>query len=79
MSIRYSGLAIRSFIIGSRLWPPATSRRTVPEPVQQTDGVVDAGRAFVLEGAGNLHVTEPHIRRTGDQSRPGVTRPSIAS
>ena len=26
MSIRQAGLASRSFIIGSRLWPPATIR-----------------------------------------------------
>ena len=49
MSIRYSRLASRSFIIGSRLWPPATSRAVVPEPLQQPDRVVDAGGALVLE------------------------------
>src|SRR5947209_13496478 len=30
MSIRYSGLASRSFIIGSRLWPPAMIRASGP-------------------------------------------------
>ena len=30
MSIRHSGRARRSFIIGSRLWPPATSRASGP-------------------------------------------------
>src|SRR5579864_2960341 len=30
MSIRYSGLASRSFIIGSRLWPPAMMRASGP-------------------------------------------------
>ena len=30
MSIRYSGLAMRSFIIGSRLCPPATTRASSP-------------------------------------------------
>src|SRR5215467_13560984 len=30
MSTRYSGLASRSFIIGSRLWPPAMIRASAP-------------------------------------------------
>ena len=60
MSTRYSGLAMRSFIIGSRLCPPATMQRPLPQPVQQSDGVVDAGRAFVFEGSGYLHVTTSH-------------------
>src|SRR5215217_4810468 len=30
MSTRYSGLARRSFIIGSRLWPPAMMRASEP-------------------------------------------------
>ena len=30
MSIRCSGLASRSFIIGSRLWPPAMTRASGP-------------------------------------------------
>src|SRR5690242_21072814 len=30
MSMRYSGLASRSFIIGSRLWPPAMIRASAP-------------------------------------------------
>ena len=30
MSTRYSKLASRSFIIGRRLWPPATSRASLP-------------------------------------------------
>ena len=30
MSTRYSGLASRSFIMGSRLWPPATIRASSP-------------------------------------------------
>jgi hypothetical protein len=32
-------------------------QRTVAEAVQQADGVLDAGGAFVLEGTRNLHVT----------------------
>ena len=55
MSIRYSRCASRSFIIGSRLCPPATTR-AVPEPVQQRDGVVDARRPLVLERCRDLHV-----------------------
>ena len=58
MSTRYSGLAMRSFIIGSRLWPPATSIAPSPRPVEQADGVVDARGAFVLERSRNLHVHE---------------------
>ena len=58
MSMRYSGLAMRSFIIGSRLWPPATMQCLVAQPIQQTDGVVDARGALVLEWSRYLHVTD---------------------
>ena len=55
MSMRYSRLASRSFIIGSRLWPPATSRASLAQPLEEADGVVDAGGAFVVERCGYLH------------------------
>ena len=32
--------------------------RPVAEPVEQADGVVDAGGAFVLERCRNLHMTD---------------------
>jgi len=32
--------------------------RPLPQPIQQSDGVVDTGRAFVLKGSGHLHVTQ---------------------
>ena len=62
MSIRYSRLASRSFIIGSRLCPPATSRAPSAEPLQQPDGVVDARGALVLERCRNLHAPLPLAR-----------------
>ena len=37
MSIRCSGLARRSFIIGSRLWPAGDDARLGPEPLQGRD------------------------------------------
>ena len=78
MSTRYSGLAMRSFIIGSRLCPPATINAPVPQPVQQSDRVVDAGRAFVFEGSRYLHVTD--LTSLGWAPSVGrVAGPSIAS
>ena len=55
MSIRYSGLASRSFIIGRRLCPPATMPRLAAQSLQQRDRVVDAGGPFVLERGWYLH------------------------
>ena len=52
MSIRCSGVASRSFIIGIRLWPPAMIRAPGAEPLQRRDRALDAGRALVLNGAG---------------------------
>ena len=37
MSIRCSGVASRSFIIGIRLWPPAMIR--APEPTRCSDAI----------------------------------------
>ena len=55
MSIRYSGFASRSFIIGSRLWPPAISRASGPILLERGDRAFDAGRALVLKRSGGLH------------------------
>jgi hypothetical protein len=59
MSMRYSGLASRSFIIGSRLWPPAMMRASSPSCCEQLERVVDAGRTRVLERCGYLHGGAP--------------------
>ena len=55
MSTRYSGVASRSFIIGSRLWPAGDDPRLLPEPLEQPDGVLDAGGPRVLDRRGHLH------------------------
>ena len=65
MSIRCSGLASRSFIIGSRLWPPAMTRASGAEPLQRRDRALDAGRALVLEWRGGLHAWLLSDRRDG--------------
>ena len=60
--------------------------RLVPQLIQQTDRVVDAGGALVLEWAGNLHVsqltvTKPvHVNNLGGgvSSRSGFTAVSPA-
>ena len=55
MSIRCSGWASRSFIIGSRLWPPAMIRASGPSRSSEAIAPVDAGRTLVLEWRGGLH------------------------
>ena len=65
MSMRYSGLAMRSFIIGQQAVAAGDEHRSVAEPVEQTDGVVDASGAFVLEWSGNLHVPRVFARLSG--------------
>ena len=55
MSIRCSGVASRSFIIGSRECPPARRRASGPSRCEQLERVVDAGRALVLERCRDLH------------------------
>ena len=55
MSIRCSGLASRSFIIGSRLWPPAMIRAPEPSARERRDRAVDAGRALVVKRRWGLH------------------------
>src|ERR1700735_596512 len=49
MSTRYSGFARRSFIIGSRLWPPAITRP--PGPTQSRDAI--APRTLVARSYSN--------------------------
>ena len=75
MSMTYSRLASRSFIIGSRLWPPAIEPGLAAEPLEQPDGVLDAGGAFVLERGGDLHERPP--RRTAGVT--AVTRLSSSA
>ena len=55
MSIRYSGLASRSFIIGSRLCPPAISRASGPMLCSAAIAPSTRGRALVLKRRGGLH------------------------
>ena len=54
MSIRYSGDASRSFIIGSSEWPPASSRASGPSSVEQLERVVDARGPLVFKRCWNL-------------------------
>ena len=69
MSIRCSGLASRSFIIGSRLWPPAMIARLRAEPLQRRDRALDAGRALVLEWRRGLQRAPLVRRRPGSRLR----------
>ena len=55
MSIRCFGFASRSFIIGSRLCPPAMTRASEPSLCSDAIGAVHAGRALVLEWRRGLH------------------------
>ena len=58
MSIRCSGFASRSFIIGSRLCPPAMTRAFAPRSVERRDRAIQAARALVLEGGRGLQLDE---------------------
>ena len=49
MSIRYSGVARRSFIIGSSQWPPASSRAPRSVAWQAVRALVDARGAHVVK------------------------------
>ena len=55
MSMRYSGRARRSFIIGSKRVAAGDEPRLGPELFEQRDGVVDAGRPLVVERCRCLH------------------------
>ena len=55
MSIRCSGLARRSFIIGSRLWPPAMIAGVAAVLAERRDRALDAGRALIVEWRWGLH------------------------
>ena len=55
MSISTSGRASRSFIIGSRLWPPAMSRASGPWRSSSAERVVDARGALVFDRRRYLH------------------------
>ena len=55
MSIRCSGVASRSFIIGIRLCPPAMIRAPGADALQRRDRALDAGRALVRQRCGGLH------------------------
>ena len=61
MSTRYSGLAIRSFHHGQQAVAAGDEHRSVTEPVEQPDGVIDACGAFVLKRSRNLHVTDLNL------------------
>ena len=70
MSIRCSGFASRSFIIGSRLWPPAMMRASGPSLCSDGDRALDAGRALVLEWRGGLQRDAPFAQeRLGSRLR----------
>ena len=55
MSIKVSGSASRSFIIGMRLWPPATSRDSGSVTGEEGDRVGDARGPLVAELDRHLH------------------------
>ena len=55
MSISHSGRASRSFIIGSRLCPPAMTRDSGPWRSEQGERVVDVAGADIVERSRNLH------------------------
>ena len=59
------GCAKRSFIIGSRLWPPASSLASGPRLAEQLDGVGDGTRRMVVEGGGNHRVSLLRSLRAG--------------
>ncbi|COW78463.1 Uncharacterised protein [Mycobacterium tuberculosis] len=62
MSTRYSGLAMRSFIIGSRLCPPATTR--APSPNRSNNPM-----------AWSTLVARSYSKGPGTCMRPSVGRP----
>ena len=55
MSIRCSGLASRSFIIGSRLWPPAMIRASGPSRCSDAIAPSTLRRPLVVEWRRGLH------------------------
>src|SRR5665213_1877665 len=57
MSIRYSKLASRSFIIGRRLWPPATSRAELPSRSIKPMASLTVVARWYSNGAGTCMVT----------------------
>ena len=52
------GVGDAKFHHGQQAVATGDEHRSVPEPVEQPYGVIDACGAFVLEGSRNLHVTD---------------------
>src|SRR5215213_11451947 len=82
MSIRCCGLARRSFIIGSRLWPPAMIRASGPSRSSEAMAPSTLVARSYSNGAGGLQTGSSRVLRTTGREalagRPDVLAPLVA-